>query len=118
MAQSPSRDQITGWSANALHEGMKQTIISELAKAMLSNTQIFDQVFKFHSSLRGVDHCLSRIWKHYQSKNFMYLVHPRDREVLYPVSKKRCTWLERSELHGGKADRRPEELDLRVCAPI
>ncbi|KAI4281318.1 MAG: hypothetical protein L6R38_003786 [Xanthoria sp. 2 TBL-2021] len=116
MAQEPSQDQITEWSAQTLHEGMKKSIISELAKVMLSNTEIFDQVFKVHSSLSGVDHCLGLIWKTYKSKNFMYLVDPRDREVLYPDYKERCPWLERSELHGGKANRRPEELDLRSFA--
>lgn len=118
MAQEPSQDQITEWSAQTLHEGMKKSIISELAKVMLSNTEIFDQVFKVHSSLSGVDHCLGLIWKTYKSKNFMYLVDPRDREVLYPDYKERCPWLERSELHGGKANRRPEELDLRVCTDL
>ncbi len=116
MAERPSKDQITGWSAKTLHEGMKQSIISDLAKVMLKNPEVHDQVIKIHSSLGGVGRCLGRLWTVYQSKNFMYLVDPRDREVLYPDYKERCNWLKRSELHGYKPEYHPEELDLRVCA--
>ncbi|KAL8979068.1 MAG: hypothetical protein Q9205_005508 [Flavoplaca limonia] len=114
MAKRPSKDQITGWSAKTLHEGMKQSIISDLAKVMLKNPEVHDQVIKIHSSLGGVGRCLGRLWTVYQNKNFMYLVDPRDREVLYPDYKERCNWLKRSELHGYKPEYQPEELDLRT----
>ncbi|KAL8883798.1 MAG: hypothetical protein Q9192_006999, partial [Flavoplaca navasiana] len=114
MAERPPEDQITGWSAKTLHEGMKQSIISDLAKVMLNNPEVHDQVIKIHSSLGGVGRCLARLWTVYQSKNFMYLVDPRDREVLYPDYKERCNWLKRSELHGRKPEYQPEELDLRT----
>ncbi|KAL8647791.1 MAG: hypothetical protein Q9226_006284 [Calogaya cf. arnoldii] len=116
MAQRPSEDQITGWSAKTLHNEMKQSIISELAKTMLSNPEIHDQVFKVHSCLSGVDRCLGRLWRDYKSKNFIYLVDPRDRQVSHPDYKERCNWMERSELHGDKAAHRPEEIDLKTFA--
>ncbi|KAL8993085.1 MAG: hypothetical protein Q9169_006609 [Polycauliona sp. 2 TL-2023] len=111
-----SDDQIVGWSARKLHEGMKESIVAELARVMLREPDLFAKVFKIQSSLNGVDRCLSRLWKDYKSKNFMYLADPRDKELLFPSHKERSYSMTRNQLHGGRTDPGPEELDLRTFA--
>lgn len=126
MAYGLSKAHWTGWSAITLQGDMKESIVSELAKIILSNPKTHDQVFRTLISLSevgceddrsNIDDCISDIWTDYQSKNILYLVDPRDKEVLHPEYKIRLPRVTRSEIHGGKTNRpRPEEIDLEVCA--
>ena len=103
---------------------MEKSIISELAKVILVNPTIHDQVFRtllshkedgFENDQGSVAGCIEDICVEYLNKTFMYLVDPRDREVLYPKYKKRLPSISRMEIRAGKTNRpQPEDIDLEV----
>lgn len=121
-----SKPHWTGWSAVTLQGDMKDSIVSELAKIILNNPQMHDQVFRTLISLSEdgseddrscVEECIDDILMDYQEKKIVYLVDPRDREILYPKYELRLPNVTRSEIHGGKTNRpRPKEIDTEVCA--
>lgn len=126
MAGSLSRPHWTGWSAVTLQGHKKDSIVSEFAKIILSNPQIHDQVFRTLISLSEdgceddrscVEECINDILTDYKRTKIVYLVDPRDREILHPEYKLRLPDVTRSEIHGGKTNRpRPKEIDTEVCA--